>query len=173
MAVRLAVVALVAFGALGWGVASATPLTHTCLTHDGNPDVVAALAKWSAVAGVRDCGYSSKPDLYVVPLNEFREKWLEAHFAAAVAWQVGGPEGISGCEIWHRPEIEHDEWYWLHEVGHCLGLEHSDVPGAVMNPLQSMFAQPHVPQPDDVVKLQRLYGGRAMLRQAWLGVARE
>lgn len=148
---------------------------HACLTHDGNPDIVAALAKWAAVSGVRDCGFSNKPELYVVPLTVEREAWLSERFAAAAAFTIiDRPDTITRCEIVVRPEVGHDEWYWLHEVGHCLGMDHTDVSPAVMNPAQATGGKARQPQPDDIAAIRSLFGPPLAGRVAWVtGVGRD
>lgn len=45
----------------------------------------------------------------------------------------------------------------LHEIGHCLGLEHSNIDGCVMNSfIPSNFTNRQL-QPDDIVGIERLY----------------
>lgn len=46
----------------------------------------------------------------------------------------------------------------LHEIGHCLGILHSSVRGAVMFPsVRNNFIR-HDPQPDDLLAIRELYG---------------
>lgn len=47
----------------------------------------------------------------------------------------------------------------LHEVGHCLGILHSSVPGAVMSATIRNNFTLREPQPDDLVAIRRLYEG--------------
>ena len=48
----------------------------------------------------------------------------------------------------------------LHELGHNLGLSHSNVPGSIMWPSHGWRSADFVvkPQPDDVRRIQALYG---------------
>jgi len=45
---------------------------------------------------------------------------------------------------------------WLHELGHLLGLDHSDSPDDLLAPYYN--PQIILPQPGDVARLQKLYG---------------
>ena len=45
----------------------------------------------------------------------------------------------------------------LHEIGHCLGILHSNVAGSVMFPTISSNFTLRDPQPDDLVAVRRLY----------------
>lgn len=47
----------------------------------------------------------------------------------------------------------------LHEIGHCLGILHTNVPGSVMFPSVRRNFTLRDPQPDDLVALRRLYEG--------------
>ena len=46
----------------------------------------------------------------------------------------------------------------LHELGHALGLAHSGVPGAVMQPLIDSGQQVRTPTADDIAGIRALYG---------------
>ncbi|XP_035222982.1 matrix metalloproteinase-2-like [Stegodyphus dumicola] len=76
----------------------------------------------------------------------------DAHFDADEPWVDGQPPpGIDGVRLFAVA---------AHEFGHSLGLSHSSVDGALMNPfyqtIQENFQLPH----DDTIGIQMLYGAR-------------
>ncbi|OWA53280.1 Matrix metalloproteinase-16, partial [Hypsibius exemplaris] len=46
----------------------------------------------------------------------------------------------------------------LHEIGHTFGLDHSNTPGAIMNPYYTGYVQGKGLQPDDIAGIQAIYG---------------
>lgn len=134
---------------------------HSCFTHAADPRLTTALAQWAAVSGVTDCGLSLDPDvkLQVVPDGSF----------------PGSQVGAAECSA--RPVPNGDNWDYLytvctikltkayserpavilHEMGHVLGLGHSQDKTAVM--FESTSANsPTTPQPDDIAAIRALYG---------------
>ncbi len=69
----------------------------------------------------------------------------DLHFDEAETWAVGPGGGIDV------------EYVALHEMGHCLGLGHSDDPSAVMYPFYS-GSTPAVLAQDDIDGIRALYG---------------
>ncbi len=128
---------------------------RACLTTDGNPEVVAALAAWAAVSAVTDCGASEAPD---IRLGEPSALQLSL-------WQPLGQLGVAECSgaggILRQCTIllaVHSPAVMLHEVGHALGLGHSADPDAIMFPVVSGTGRI---SPDDIAALQQLYGPRS------------
>ncbi|GFQ69804.1 matrix metalloproteinase-16 [Trichonephila clavata] len=75
----------------------------------------------------------------------------DAHFDAEEPWVDREMTGIDGVRLFAVA---------AHEFGHSLGLSHSSVSGALMNPfyqqIQDNFQLPH----DDTIGIQMLYGAR-------------
>lgn len=72
----------------------------------------------------------------------------DCHFDTAEPWQFGfGGGGIDFFQV------------AAHEIGHALGLAHTDVANSLMNPTYSeLFVGP---QADDIAGIQHIYGARA------------
>lgn len=67
----------------------------------------------------------------------------DVHFDQEEAWTVG----TSGIEIFN---------VFAHELGHSLGLNHTDVPGSLMDPYYTTAFQG--PQTDDIAGMRAIYG---------------
>ncbi|MDE2600246.1 MAG: matrixin family metalloprotease [Rhodocyclaceae bacterium] len=69
----------------------------------------------------------------------------DIHFDVAENWKVsfGGP-GFDIVQV------------LAHELGHALGLDHTNVPGSLMNPFYSESF--YGPQADDIAGMQHIYG---------------
>lgn len=142
MAVKWVVAAVLALSLFGVRGAAATA---PCFTTDGAPQIVAALDKWAAVSGVRNCGVSASPDVYLL-----RER---------PAWALNGYPGstLGGAVFLERDQLG-NEALALHEVGHALGLPHSASRLAAMSSIPAgVFLYP---QPDDIAAITALYGAR-------------
>lgn len=48
----------------------------------------------------------------------------------------------------------------MHEVGHSLGLGHSDVKGSIMYPFYQSGVAPTMLHYDDIIAIQTLYGNK-------------
>ena len=126
-----------------------TKWTHP-VTYDGNAQVGQALKLWSSVSGVKLGGISATPDIVVMHPSPWPFGATVAG-AAVVSWNG---TGITACVI-YLPGGENDITV-LHEVGHCLGIGHSDVFDAVMFP--SCCHGVNTFHPDDIAAIQFLYG---------------
>ena len=117
------------------------PFTHTAITYTcGSPTLQQAVQSWAKVSALTDGGCSAQPDIQMVVLNP----WPYPREVAGVA---GG--GI----LWVRVDTQAHLGVVTHEVGHVLGLGHSDDPKANMywlccNPISS----------DDIAGIVALYG---------------
>lgn len=111
-----------------------------CFTTDGTPALANALDEWAAVANIRNCGASASPSIRMVPPL--------AAASASSAFPVPG-----GCAIALLPGAEE---LLVHEVGHCLGLDHNDDRTSVMSRIPAgRYVSPQAP---DIVAIQLLYG---------------
>ncbi|VAW49198.1 hypothetical protein MNBD_GAMMA04-1923 [hydrothermal vent metagenome] len=69
--------------------------------------------------------------------------WSEIHFSEAVFWSVDGSFGYDFLTV------------ATHEIGHALGLGHSEVQGALM---YTDYQGQNTLQADDIAGIQKLYG---------------
>jgi hypothetical protein len=132
-----------------------------------------AFASWSAVVQIsfREVGAGDSPDIRIA--------WTQANCGDA---NMGGgvlahADYPPGCGFYgnalprplHFDDQEHTwcigavadqfdiETIALHEIGHILGLAHSNVAGAVMFPTVSANSTNRVLQPDDIEGIRRIY----------------
>lgn len=134
---------------------------HRCFTHTQDQALSDALAVWSQVSAVRDCGVSARPDIRLLPQTSY----LAGDLLGAAARYNTAQGTIAYCELRIRGDQLTNKFVWVHEVGHCLGLNHSTVKGSVMwptddyKPVAEGFVQVNsgVLTADDVAAVQSLY----------------
>lgn len=147
----------------------------------------AAFAAWSRVCNV-EATYGgltatalepTPPGLYVVGWRDFGSSEFSARGQRVAANVVGGYAPLSGGSIQlntnaganQRLRTSIDRGGFLgtlqHEVGHTLGLSHSDDPTSIMfaNPYNTDLHDLEL-QGDDISACADLYGGRGMIERA-------
>lgn len=130
-----------------WGEVS-DPLSFEEVDPANDPDILvewrqAADPDHSMVGGV--LAHAQFPPQ--TPFNPSPARPLPLHFDEEEhMWVVGAI--ANGFDI---------ETVALHEVGHCLGILHTTVIGAVMFPQVSSNLTLRDPQPDDLIAVRRLY----------------
>lgn len=125
---------------------------HSAITHDGTPEIVAAIRAWGQFADITDGGVSAHPDIYLGPPG----------VAPGVAAGASGTAETLGatCRIRVVPgDLAHNRNLFRHEVGHCLGLDHSPDPLAIM---AADTDDTHDFRPDDIRAIRAIYGRRPM-----------
>lgn len=126
---------------------------HTCLTRNDDPQLAAAFAAWFAYVPLSDCGPSSSPDIHI--------SYTPTPIPAAPGI-IGYASCSSGNSILIHCEVVIATAYASslpvveHEVGHALGLDHSQFFTALMWPA---YHGQGITQ-DDILGLQALYGVR-------------
>ena len=115
--------------------------------------VSAGMAQWSSASGLRP--YSGGGDIQVT-FAPLRPPVAHGHQSAQANVSFYS-DAISYCEV----RVDRDKWLELtefgrqnvltHELGHCLGLDHSDAPGIMMNPSFYSFSG------DDAAGIAALY----------------
>lgn len=133
---------------------------HTCLTHN-DERIGKALELWGERTVISNCGSSDDtPDIILTVLDPWPFGWRTA--GAAVFTKVGAGNTMLECTVympwWYQDVIG----IIVHEVGHCIGLEHTDVPNQTMNPY--CCAPVGV---DDVAGAEAIYGPKEYGRTIW------
>lgn len=77
----------------------------------------------------------------------------DAHFDDSESWSVASRQGVNLFQV------------AAHEIGHSLGLAHSDVRNALMAPFYRGYIPNFKLSRDDVAAVQELYGGRTDTRR--------
>ena len=91
---------------------------HTAITHDGTPELSAAIDMWAAVGGITNGGYSENPDITadVRPIPS----------AGYASWSTDNSrEFIHHCHVTVDSDFVTWMMIWVHEAGHCLGIAHA------------------------------------------------
>lgn len=117
-----------------------------CITYD-DPAVGAALREWAAVSAIEDCGLAEVADIRL----EVVAPW--PWYGIANAGRVGANGITAWCVIKTPPQYAAHHGVLVHEVGHCLGMGHSEYEDAAMYlwccaPLSD----------DDIAGIRALYG---------------
>jgi hypothetical protein len=120
-----------------------------CITHSGdaNNEVGAALTEWGKYANIQDCGPGNQITYTLVDGPMYPGTTVRAEANANVVNNVTISCAITADRV---TGIRFETT--IHEVGHCLGLRHSDDPSANMtpkccNPINS----------DDIAGIRALY----------------
>lgn len=124
------------------------PLSFEEVDATGDPDILvewrqAADPDHSMVGGV--LAHAQFPP--ETPFNSSPDRPLPLHFDEEEhTWVIGAV--ANGFDI---------ETIALHEIGHCLGILHTNVDGAVMFPRVNTNTTLRAPQPDDLTAVRALY----------------
>jgi peptidoglycan hydrolase-like protein with peptidoglycan-binding domain len=81
----------------------------------------------------------------------------DTHFDEAETWTVTVPPGAGQFDL---------TTVAIHEFGHALGLNHSSVPGSVMEPFYT--GPRRVLHGDDIAGISSIYGGYPIAEASWL-----
>lgn len=124
---------------------------HTAITHDANPQLARAIQLWAEVSAITDGGVSTHPDI------DSSITKLPSNIGGYAYWNNDNGF-VTACSITVSDLYPTDMTVWVHEVGHCLGLDHSLDPHAIMyyNGGDRIGIQP-----DDVAAIRALYGAPA------------
>lgn len=126
---------------------------HRCLTHNGDTQLealyVRAFLLWTTYANIFDCGSvapgSEDIDFHVGP--------LPAGVAGQAAWGFSTGTGKAHCSITISPGAVGNFAVMAHELGHCLGVGHSQRSDQLMSP--------YCCNPigdDDIAAIRSIYG---------------
>jgi len=127
--------------------------------------ISSAAAEWSAHCGVHFTYAGATAALPSAPGGATVIGWnADLPYSAVTLPQTSGGQMI-GAGIEMGPSVTHDPGFaaevLVHELGHVLGLDHSDVPGAVMSgPPSTLYSYATHLSDDDVAGCQALYDNR-------------
>lgn len=141
---------------VAWAFASAT-ITHSAVTPDLDAALGSAIETWGSASAITDGGAGT--DIVAVwgetPMHS------EAMVDICYEWdpECDQPGLIRGCVIYVDPQwplyqgadIEWRQNMLIHEVGHCLGLEHPGVTPSIMERIGDGFS------PYDAERIAALY----------------
>lgn len=120
------------------------------ITYD-HPMIGEAVRIWAQHGAVIDGGLVPSERALITGRVPFPWEW--GYQVAGVAIPVAPGGVLAYCEVQVNPAAWNWLAVWVHEVGHCLGLAHSEKDDAMMsawccNPISD----------DDVAAIQALYG---------------
>jgi len=150
-------------GKITWNVVpSSGPLSASLSNGDIVNNLIKAFRKWAEVSPLvfRKVDSSSTADITV--------KFVTGNHGDVEPFD--GPGGVKAHAFYpqHGGDIHFDDdetWtsdsllpIAVHEIGHSLGLAHSDVPGSIMTPITTSLSSKAVLSDDDVKGIRAIYG---------------
>lgn len=119
------------------------PPTHTCSTVENS-----AIGVWTSVSGLKDGGCGSDVTIAYTPD-------IPGSPIGLASWSTNFDGSLAHCNILIENSYATNLLVHAHETGHCLGLDHTSVPNALMyyalSPSTTLMQ-------DDINAIQTLYG---------------
>ena len=128
-----------------------------------------AMAEWESVCGIRfvetEGPYDYTADLRITHYDALEDP-AAGRGGTTLEWRDGQWVMVGNVYINEFYMAGHDDDYWLyvvlHEIGHAIGISHSDVDGQIMSGNgvvgNTEYWRGTELQPDDIAAAQHLYG---------------